>query len=58
MHVWQRVRWWVLLAMLAGAGFGLSGCKTEDDSSNEATRPWNAPKTWETGIPSDMWERR
>ncbi len=58
MRTWRQVRRWLFLMVLAGAGFGGSGCKTEDDSSNEATRPWNGPKTWETGIPSDMWERR
>ena len=48
---------WVFLVLLAGSALGLAGCKTESDPANEATRPWNAPKTWESGIPSEMWER-
>jgi hypothetical protein len=52
----QMAHWlWLVLAILSS--FGLMGCKTTDDPSNEAVRPWNAPKTWETGLPSGMWER-
>jgi hypothetical protein len=49
---------WLALAMLSGAIWLLTGCKTTDDASNDASRPWNAPKTWEHGLPSGMWERR
>jgi hypothetical protein len=49
---------WLFLALLFAAGLGLSGCKTDDDPANESSRPWNAPKTWEHGLPSGMWERR
>jgi hypothetical protein len=54
----QRHFHWLALAMLMGAMCALAGCKTTDEASNEASRPWNAPKTWENGLPSGMWERR
>lgn len=41
-----------LLALLVLA----SGCKTTDSELSE--RPWNAPKTWEHGLPSSMTEGR
>lgn len=47
-----RVPW--LLLML---GLGLcGGCKTTEDDMVE--RPWNAPKSWETGLPAGMLEGR
>lgn len=51
-------RWLLLLTLLAAAGLCSVGCKTTDDSQNEASRPWNSPKQWEHGLPSGMWERR
>lgn len=44
-----------LLAALTLGVIFLSGCKS-DDSLTE--RPWNAPKSWETGLPSQMNEGR
>jgi hypothetical protein len=43
--------------LLAGAAFALltAGCKTEDELIG---RPWNTPKSWETGLPSSMTEGR
>lgn len=35
----------------------LVGCATTDPG-NESARPWNSPKTWETGLPSTMFEGR
>lgn len=35
----------------------LTGCKTTEDD-NEASRPWNAPRSWETGLPGFQNERR
>jgi hypothetical protein len=37
---------------------GFSGCASTADNENASVRPWNAPKTWETGIPSSMTEGR
>ena len=51
-------RWFLLLVLLAAAGLGAVGCKSTGDNENDASRPWNAPKTWENGLPSGMWERR
>jgi hypothetical protein len=45
---------WIILACAVAA---LTGCaSTEPDNMSE--RPWNAPKTWETGMPSGMTEGR
>jgi len=41
-----------LLVLAAVSG----GCKTTDDDMVE--RPWNAPKSWETGLPAGMLEGR
>lgn len=35
----------------------VAGCKT-DDSDLSSERPWNAPKGWETGLPSGLTEGR
>jgi hypothetical protein len=49
---------WVFLLLLAAAALGLSGCATTDESDNASVRPWDAPKGWESGIPSSMTEGR
>jgi hypothetical protein len=47
----------LLLAFTALTLLAASGCATtEDDASNE--KPWNAPKSWETGIPTGMMQGR
>ncbi len=48
---------WVLLLLLALAALGLTACESTE-SENASVRPWNAPKGWETGIPSTMTEGR
>ena len=45
------------LAALVAVALGLSGCATTE-SDNASVRPWNAPKSWETGLPSTMTEGR
>jgi len=45
-----------LLLMLVAVG--LSACATSGESDNASVRPWNAPKGWETGLPSTMTEGR
>ncbi|HWH72451.1 MAG TPA: hypothetical protein VNT26_24025 [Candidatus Sulfotelmatobacter sp.] len=52
-----QLRWMVLLLGVLAA-CGLSGCATTDETENASVRPWNAPKGWETGIPSTMTEGR
>jgi hypothetical protein len=54
---WQHL-FWLALALLLATGFGLTGCKTSEDPANDASRPWNAPKSWETGLPGGMMDRR
>lgn len=44
-----------LLAALTLVMIFSSGCKTDDGLTE---RPWNAPKSWETGLPSQMNEGR
>jgi hypothetical protein len=58
MQNWRQWLRWSLLALVMAAGLASTGCKTESDPSNEAVRPWNAPKGWETGLPSGMWEKK
>jgi hypothetical protein len=41
--------------VLAFSALFLSGCATVE---NDSARPWNAPKTWETGLPSSAFEGR
>jgi hypothetical protein len=31
----------------------VSGCSTEEPQ-NASARPWNAPQSWENGLPIDM----
>ena len=47
----------LLLGLLVLAGCFLSGCATTEPD-NASVRPWNAPKTWETGLPSSAFEGR
>jgi len=48
----QDLRWVFLLLVVLGT-LGLAGCATAD-SENLSERPWNAPKTWENGMPSSI----
>lgn len=34
----------------------VAGCATNEERLSE--RPWNAPRSWETGLPSGMTEER
>jgi len=45
----------LLLLLGLSASLGLTGCATSDELSS---RPWNAPKNWENGLPSQMMEGR
>jgi hypothetical protein len=47
---------WVLLLLLM-AVLSLVGCASPE-SDNVSARPWNAPKSWENGLPSAMTEGR
>ncbi len=48
----------LLLCCFAVATLGsLTGCASTD-VDNASVRPWNAPKSWETGLPSSMTEGR
>jgi len=47
----------LLLIALALVALASSGCATTD-SENVSARPWNAPKSWENGLPSSMTEGR
>jgi hypothetical protein len=41
--------WLALVALLAG----FTGCST-GEPQNASVRPWNAPQSWEGGLPIDM----
>lgn len=45
------------MLLLVGAGCLLSGCATTEPD-NASSRPWNTPKSWETGLPSSAFEGR
>jgi len=42
----------VWLLTLAG------GCASTGDTENLSEKPWNAPKSWEGGLPQSMFEGR
>lgn len=47
----------MLALALALLALALAGCaSTEPD--NLSQRPWNAPKSWETGLPTSILEGR
>lgn len=53
----------IVSRLLVGLALGavaaaLSGCKTTEDDMSRNERPWNAPKSWESGLPSSMFEGR
>lgn len=44
---------------LLGVAVFLTGCTSvADDANHASSRPWNAPKTWEGGLPTGMNEGR
>jgi len=47
----------MLLLLLALGTVVMGGCATTD-SDNASERPWNQPKSWENGLPSNMTEGR
>jgi hypothetical protein len=49
-------RWWLPAMLLIALAGICGGCKTTEDDMVE--RPWNAPKSWETGLPAGMLEGR
>ena len=51
-------RVWAVLTLALSLLALASGCSTTDDSENLSERPWNAPKSWEGGMPSGMFEGR
>lgn len=53
----RKLEWWSagLAVVLL---FLLSGCASTDDAANLSERPWNAPRSWEHGLPSGMFEGR
>ena len=36
----------------------LTGCASTRDADNLSERPWNAPRSWEHGLPAGMFEGR
>jgi len=43
--------------LLAASLLVLAGCASTEPE-NASSRPWNAPKGWETGLPSGLTEGR
>jgi hypothetical protein len=51
-----RIFFAVAFALLASSLF--TGCQSTETAENEASRPWNAPRGWETGLPGFQQDRR
>ncbi|HTI97649.1 MAG TPA: hypothetical protein VL527_02010 [Dongiaceae bacterium] len=48
---------WLLALVLSSLVFAVAGCSTTDqDVDNQSARPWNSPKGWENGLPTDIME--
>ena len=41
---------WLLLVVFGLILIGVTGCST-DEPDNASVRPWNAPQSWEGGMP-------
>jgi hypothetical protein len=48
---------WLLALVFTVVLIGGAGCATTDEE-NLSERPWNSPKTWETGLPQSMMQGR
>lgn len=48
----RALKWFWLFAVAAILA-GLTGCATSDPQ-NASVLPWNAPQSWEGGLPIDM----
>ena len=57
MNVFRQFSRWLPLLLLATLALVMSGCASTE-SENASTRPWNTPKTWESGLPSSLNEGR
>lgn len=57
MSAGSRSLCWLGLLLIVLAGLMVNGCATEDPE-NASVRPWNAPKSWEGGLPSGINEGR
>jgi hypothetical protein len=49
----KRTAKWFCLFALAAIFSVVSGCST-NEPQNASARPWNAPQSWEGGLPVDM----
>ncbi|WCJ58746.1 hypothetical protein NXS98_13610 [Fontisphaera persica] len=56
MQNWRRI---VTSLLLGGFVLALCGCgSVEKDATHVSSRPWNAPKSWEGGLPTSLNEGR
>jgi hypothetical protein len=49
----NRIAKWFLVLSVGILLAGLTGCST-GEPQNASVRPWNAPQSWEGGLPIDM----
>ena len=56
----KQFRWFLSFLLLCSSFGVLSGCATtgEEEQTNYSERPWNTPRSWETGLPSTLNEGR
>lgn len=50
-------RWFATLILFSGLWL-MAGCATTDEPANRSERPWNAPRSWEHGVPASIMEGR
>ena len=48
----------LMLLLLAVVVSGTGCATTDDERADVSERPWNTPKTWETGLPPGMMNPR
>ena len=47
-----------LVVLLVAVLLSFTGCASSSETDNLSGRPWNAPKGWETGLPSGMYDQQ
>jgi hypothetical protein len=46
---------WLLALVLASAVMSLTGCASDSqEPANLSERPWNAPTSWQSGLPASL----
>lgn len=49
---------WLSILILFGGLWLTVGCASTGEPANRSERPWNAPRSWEHGVPASIMEGR